>query len=196
MRRDLTDPELDAHIFAARRYAWRWEQQPVYFIGHEQAKVDAFLAGRPESPLDNKDMAAFYSAVTTLTHTHGVAVGRVRVVDEPATDYQRWLEWMDQFNRQAGEVIHHLPRPLLRQMGRPPFEPDADWWLIDGEKILLMHYAPDGSGRRVPPGTRTKVELIEGGPEVRLARLWRLAVVSWAIEAERETTTEAAAAAA
>jgi len=85
---------------------------------------------------------------------------------------------MDQWNIAAGEEIHYLTRGLLHQMGRPPVEPDADWWLIDSEKMIVMRFAEDGSGRR------TETELWIDEPEIRLARLWRLAVISWAAEEE------------
>jgi hypothetical protein len=93
---------------------------------------------------------------------------------------------MDQWSRAAGEDIHYLPRTVLEQMGPPPFEPDADWWLIDGEKLLLMRFAPDGSGRRV------ETELVVDEPVVKLARLWRLAVISWAAEEESSPLPAAA----
>ncbi len=186
MRRIPTDHEFEATIFGARRYAWRWEQQPQYEIGHERAQLDAFLAGRPERPGDNPDMAQYFASVRTMVRTRGVQLGRVRVVEQPPTDYQRWLHWVDRWNREAGEEIHYLPRWVLRQMGAPPFAPSADWWLIDGEVLLIMSYAADGSGRR------TGVELLADEPEVRLARLWRLAVVSWAIEMEHAPLIAAA----
>jgi hypothetical protein len=183
MRRALTDQEFEEHIFDAQRYAWRWEQQPHYWIGYEQDKLDAFLAGAPEIPDDNPDMVAWLDQIRKL-RAAGVLVGRVRVIEEPPTDYQRWLLWMDRWNTAAGEEIHYLPRWVLQQMGRPPFAPTADWWLIDGERLLIMNYAPDGSGRRIPPGTRTGIELIADEPEVHQARLWRLAAISWAREEE------------
>ncbi len=190
MRTSLTDAEFEAAIFAAQHYAWRWEQQPCYWIGHEQAKLDAFLAGTPESPDDNPDMTAWLGQVRRLTAA-GVCVGRVRVIEQPPTDYQRWLRWMDRWSIAAGEEIHYLPRWVLRQMGQPPFAPAADWWLIDDDQLLIMNYLPDGSGRTAPPGTRTSVELLVDEPELRLARLWRLAAISWA--REEETTMPAAA---
>lgn len=177
MRRRLTDDEFDNEIFGAQQYAWRWEQQPAYEIGYESDKLAAFLAGRPETPTDNPGMVGYLDAVRAMVRS-GRRIGRVRVIDEPPTGYQRWLRWMDRWNIEAGEEIHYLSRGLLRQMGRPPVEPDADWWLIDGEKLIIMRFAPDGSGRRI------EAELVADEPEIRLARLWRLAVVSWAAEEE------------
>jgi hypothetical protein len=185
MRRLLDDNEFDARIFGARQYAWRWEQQPAYEIGYESKKLAAFLAGRRESPLDNPGMVDYLNQVRRMTLS-GRRLGRVRVLDEPPTGYQLWLQWMDRWSRAAGEEIHYLSRSLLRQMGRPPVEPDADWWLIDGEQLIIMRYSADATGRR------TETELLFDEPEIRLARLWRLAVVSWATEEERATVPFAA----
>ncbi len=175
MRCAVTDDQFEQEIFSAKRSAWRWEQQRIYDIGSEQDDFQAFLAGQPRPP--SPDLAGYYRQVRSMTRA-GIAIGRVRIVDTPLTDYQRWRNWMDHWNREAGEDIHYLSRPLLRQMGRPPFQPDADWWLVDGERLLIMEYAVDLSGRAI------KTTLLVGEPEVRLARLWRLAVVSWAVEEE------------
>ena len=191
MRSSLTDDQFDEEIFGAERYAWRWEQQRQYEIGHELSDFEEFLDGHPRVPTENSSMAWYYDRIQALTRAAGVEVGRVRVVDSPPTDYQRWRSWMDRWNREAGEEILYLPRQVLHQMGGPPFAPHADWWLIDGERLLLMHFAPDGSGRRVPPGTRLETELVVDEPEVHLARLWRLAAISWA--REEETSLPAAA---
>lgn len=185
MRRSVTDDEFESQLFGARRYAWRWEQQPAYEVADERAQLDAFLAGHPGPPPD--EPGGYLSLVRQMVHERGVTLGRVRVVEQPPTDYQRWLRWVDRWNREAGEDIHYLPRPVLQQMGRPPFAPASDWWLIDGEQLLIINYVPGGLGRRAG-----SIELVTGEPEVKLARLWRLAVVSWAIEEERVSLPVAA----
>jgi hypothetical protein len=186
MRRSLTDDEFDSTIFGAQRYAWRWEQQPAYEIGYETTQLEAFLAGQPQIPTDNPDMVDYLGRVRQMYFGEHRNIGRVRVVEEPPTDYQRWLRWMDQWNRAAGEDIHYLSRTVLKQMGPPPFEPDADWWLVDGEKLLIMRFAQDGSGRRLG------VEMVTDEPVIKLARLWRLAVISWAAEEESSLLPAAA----
>lgn len=175
MRRTLTEKEFVDEIFGAQSYAWRWEQQPTYWIGYEQTRVQAFLDGRLDAAVDHPRRSEYLGSVRRLT-AQGRRLGRVRVVDQPATGYQRWLQWMDVDARAAGEDIHYLARPVLQMMGHPPFEPSADWWLVDGERLLVLRF--DDEGRC------TSRELIVDEPEVRLARLWRLAVISWAAEEE------------
>jgi hypothetical protein len=41
----------------------------------------------------------------------------VRVVETPPTDYQRWMRWMDRWNRAAGEDIKYLSRANARKAG-------------------------------------------------------------------------------
>lgn len=184
MRQPLTLEEFNTEIFSAQRYAWRWEQQQTYLVEREQGQVAAFLAGHPIPPTDNPSMVAYLNRVHRMVRIEGRQLGRVRIIDEPATGYQRWLQWIDGWARAAGEDIHYLSRPVLQQMGRPPVEPDDDWWLIDGERLLVLRFE---ASRLI------QLELVIDEPEIRLARLWRLAVISWARE-EESTAAPAAAA--
>lgn len=184
MRTTLTEEQVRDEILGARNYAWRWEQQPTYWVGRERDRVQAFLDGRREPPTANPHGTRWLNTVHAMVAA-GRRLGRVRVIDTPPSGYQQWLQWNSQWARAAGEDIHYLSRPLLRQLGRPPIEPDADWWLIDGERLVVMRF--DDSGRL------TETELFVDEPQVRLARLWRLAVISWAVEEETDRQETAAA---
>lgn len=179
MRRTLTDgaPGTDFwnELADFKRSAWRFEQQPSYFLGYERAQFDKFLAGRPELPTRNQDLNDWFEQ--TRRHVAaGRTVGRVRVLDEPPTDYQRWMLWMDRWNREAGEVIQYLPRTAARAAGILPAAGSTDWWLLDNERLLLMHF--DDEYRRV------RVDLLVDEPEVNQAREWR----RLAIEAANRVT--------
>lgn len=173
MRRTLTDDvlgtEFEQAIYAATRSLWRWEQQPAYWVGYENAAFEAFLTGKPQPPAEMPHLHGYLNRIAQMTAA-GVAVGRVRVVDEPIPDYQRWMRWLDPWNREAGETIDYLPRARLVEIGPPPFEPAADWWFVDDQRLLLMHF--DDTHRRV------KVELLENEPEIELAKQWRDLVVA------------------
>jgi hypothetical protein len=170
----LAPDQIGQQIFSACGYAWRWEQQPVYDVGCEAGMVAAFLTGRPQPPTDDPEMARFYDRVHALTRD-GVEVGRVRVTDVPPTDYQRWLRWADQWNTAAGERILYLPRPVLARQGRiPPVDPDADWWLIDDDRLVVFHYADRWTGRL------DRVELVTDRHEIRSAVTWMIITTGWA----------------
>lgn len=150
MRQDLTDAQLDAELPSMQRRAWRWEQQPVYDVGNEHRNLQAFLAGAPRPPSDDPALGAWMRLVHRLVHEEGKTVARVRVVDEPMTDYQRWLCWTARWNREAGEVIDCLPRAELRRVRREllAFSPAADWWLLDAgtsvARLVIMHFDERG----------------------------------------------------
>lgn len=175
MRRVLTDggpgTEFWEQFPATRVSAWRFEQQRQYALGYEAAQFQAFLDGHPESPMDNPELGSWMRQVAAQTAA-GMRVGRVRIVDEPLSDYQRWMRWMDHWNREAGETIDYLARRRLDRVGptlRPRFAPNADWWLLDAgtpaARLVLMHF--DAAGVRV------RAELSTDTYDLSLAEMWR-----------------------
>lgn len=184
MRRVLTDgspgTEYWEELTAFRRSAWRFEQQPAYYVGYEREQFDKFLAGRPDPADENDDLRDWFAQVRRQT-TEGKTVGRVRIIDEPPTDYQRWMLWMDRWNREAGETIQYLSRAAARREGILPAAGDTDWWLFDDSRLVLMHF--DDEYRRV------KAELLVDEPEVQQALLWRALAIA---AANREASSKPA----
>lgn len=177
MRRTLTDgspgTEYWDELASFRSSAWRFEQQPAYYVGYEREQFDKFLAGHPDPPDENDDLRDWFNQ--TRQHVGaGRTVGRVRIVDEPITDYQRWMHWMDRWNREAGETIQYLSRRAATEAGILPAAGNTDWWLLDDHRLVLMHF--DDEYRRI------KAELLVDEPEVVQARRWR----ELAIAAARE----------
>lgn len=172
MRRTLTDGGPGTEFWQAfetfQHSAWRLEQQPAYALGYEQEQFDLFLAGEPQPPTDNPELGAWMIQVKQHTAA-GRTIGRVRVVDEPLTDYQRWMRWMDRWNREAGEQIDYLTRRYAAVVKLLPDVGPQDWWLFDDRRLLVMHF--DDSGVRV------RVELLEDEPEVEKAKAWRVLAV-------------------
>jgi hypothetical protein len=168
MRRTLTDDgassEFEQQFRLVQRSAWRWEQQPVYEIGFEQANVEAFLAGNPVDPMTVEGLAYWFRQVAEQT-SRGITISRVRILEEPPTPYQRWEKWLDRWNTGAGERIDYLNRSQLAKLGAPAFAPTADWWLFDDEQLMVMHH--DEVGHRI------RVELFLGEPENETALQWR-----------------------
>lgn len=167
MRTTIDDAEYWRQLASYERSAWRFEQQPAYWVGYEREQFDRFLAGDPELPTDNTDLRDWFTQVGQQV-TDGKTIGRVRIVEEPPTDYQRWMLWMDRWNRDAGETIQYLTRSAARDAGLP-VDDGKDWWLFDDERLLLMHF--DDEYRRI------KAELLVDEPEVAQARAWRQAAI-------------------
>ncbi|SNY72790.1 DUF6879 family protein [Paractinoplanes atraurantiacus] len=164
MRRVLTDGGPGTEFWEAfetfQLSAWRWEQQPVYEITDEHASIEAFLAGRPSDPMKDPYLSPWMHQVAEQTAA-GKPIGRVRVLEEPPTDYQRWELWLDAWNTAAGEKIQYLTRTQARGLAeRAPFG-DTDWWLFDSARVVIMHF--DSDGRRI------KVELTDDPEDVAAA---------------------------
>lgn len=154
-----------------QRSAWRFEQQASYWLGYERAQFEKFLAGEPESPADNPDLKSWFDRVRDWT-AQGRTIGRVRIVDDPPTDYQRWMSWMDRWNRGAGETIQYLNRGAAREAGIIPQAGSGDWWLFDDQQLVLTSF--DSEGRPV------RYELVEKESSmIEQAIRWR----AWAIAA-------------
>jgi len=135
------------------RTAFRLEVQPAYAISAEQADLDLFLAGTPRQP-DEADWFRPWLEQVRRQTAQGKHVSRVRVQDEPPTGYQRWERWAGKWNIAAGEDIRYMPRSAARRIGLPL---TADWWLLDGKRLILMQFTDAGviTGRRLVTGADT-----------------------------------------
>ncbi|MEV2276069.1 DUF6879 family protein [Nocardiopsis sp. NPDC049922] len=105
-----------------------------------QAEIEPFskwLAGEPD------DFEWLQGWCDTLRR--GVAQGKVLrracVVSEPLSEYQRWAYSVTQPLVDAGEDIRWVPR---RSVSSIPF-PGNDFYLIDGCKVVFMHYSGEGA---------------------------------------------------
>jgi hypothetical protein len=133
-----------------RRSAFRLEVLPVYNISAEAERLAAFRAGRslPErSPRTNSFLA-------DIDKSRGKkSWQRVRVVDEPPTEYERYqLSATYRESAAAGEDIRILIRSLAAGLNR-------DWWLFDDKTAALLDY--DGEFRLVDAQVTTDRSVIE-----------------------------------
>lgn len=175
MRREIDDAEFWRQLDDFQVSAWRLEQQPAYEVDYEEGVFASFLTGRPVPPTDSPELADWMSLVKHHT-SRGRSIGRVRIVDNPITDYQRWLRWMDSWNLEAGEEIRYLPRALAYRAELLPGVEGPDWWLLDDVRLILTFY--DEACRR------TRVEIVENDPLVQQAREWRAVAIALAKVAE------------
>jgi hypothetical protein len=120
--------------------AVRLEVQPVYTVTDERESLTEFLAGEPRPVTEFAFYAAWLDKIRAATAA-GKRVERVRVLEEPPTDYQRWEMWSGQYNIAAGETIRYLPRSQAVAIGLPVTD---DWWLFDGRKLATMRFSESG----------------------------------------------------
>jgi hypothetical protein len=117
--------------------AWRLEAQGVYDEIEEREPLLRFLAGEPD---DLEWMADWFDWIRDITAT-GKLFGRVRVLADPITDYQRFeLGLLSPPAVDAGEDIRVLTRAQARALDLP----DQDFWLFDDTRVAVMHFGPGG----------------------------------------------------
>ena len=89
----------------------------------------------------------------------GQRFARVRVVDLPMSDWNRYSYALPEHNIAAGEDIRYLAR------GNAPGLPDYDYWLFDSSKLVVMRF--DKTDRFIGG------ELVEDPAEIVQANYWR-----------------------
>jgi hypothetical protein len=123
-----------------RRSAFRLETRSTYALTYERADFERFLAGSPVPPPQLDWWHPWLDEIARLT-AEGKTVARVRVLDEPPTDYQRWEMWAARWHSQAGERIGYMPRSRAQRIGLPLLH---DWWLLDDERVIAMWFTSAG----------------------------------------------------
>lgn len=164
MRRSISRTEFKEQIRSFEHTAFRLELQPQYLEPGEADWVQEFLAGRPHDPRDDAGFMGWYHYVTELT-ADGKRMERVRVQEDPPTDYQRWERWLGTWNVEAGEQMRYTTRQRAHEVGLLPAAGQTDWWLLDSCRLILMSFDEHGN--------RTGDELVTDPEMVVQACMWR-----------------------
>jgi hypothetical protein len=155
-------PDDFNHLFNRFRYeAFRLEVQPSYAADYEREAFEEFLRGEPR-PGDQWDWFASWLTEIRKATSQGRQIIRVRIVDEPPTDYQRFELYMARWNVDAGETLSYLDRSTAKRIGLPVVD---DWWLFDRRQLAVMRFSPTG----IPQGG----EIIDDSRLVHRHRIWR-----------------------
>ncbi|MFJ3903023.1 DUF6879 family protein [Streptomyces sp. NPDC090025] len=124
---------------AYERVAWRFEAQPTYSMPKEAENVARFLRGEPK-PVGHNER--WHERVRGFVTT-GRTIGRVRIVRQPLTDYQRYqFAWGIPGNIQAGEDIRVLD-VTHDDYGLPLS--GTDWWMFDDTGVVHLNFRSDGT---------------------------------------------------
>lgn len=146
---------LDGDVWRAffdefEREAWRFEAQPTYTMPAERESLAGFLRGEDKPPHHN---ARWHERVRGYIAS-GRRIGRVRIVQRPLTDYQRYqFAWGIPGNVNAGEDIRVLD--VTRDDFGLPLT-GQDWWMLDEIRIAHLNFRSDG--------TQINREAYEGDP--------------------------------
>ncbi|MEV4433991.1 DUF6879 family protein [Streptomyces sp. NPDC049555] len=159
---DIVPFEQIAHLFRDFQYtAWRLETQRGYASDRTGDRWQRWLAGKP---LGYEPDHPWHANVRRQTQD-GKRFERVRIVDVPPTEGQRFLLATAPGNIAAGEDIRCLRRPDAQVLGLPAY----DFWLFDSRLLARFHHATDG--------TTLGVELSEEPTEV--LRACRVRDTAW-----------------
>lgn len=161
MPAQITEEDFLARVRGFRESAFRLETRESYALDYEEKEFRRFRAGVPTAPTDIEWWGPWFGRVARFAR-EGKTIGRVRVVDEPPTDYQRWMLWADRWHAEAGEVIRYIPRSKAVSIG---LVRGYDWWLLDDRSVIIMRFTEAGEIDRK--------ELIEEPGSVARFQAWR-----------------------
>jgi hypothetical protein len=136
----ITEAEFDDLLRSFKRSAFRLETRDTYALGYEAADFERFLAGSPAPPPIQFRWRPWLDQIAKFTR-EGKTIGRVRVLADPPSDYQRWEMWAAPWHSQAGERIGYMSRSRAVEIGLPLVH---DWWLLDDEQLIIMRFTEAG----------------------------------------------------
>lgn len=138
----MTPEDFDALFDRFRATVVRLESLPAYSVGGAEAdRIDAWRRGEPR-PERSVRTSPWLARIAVTTATAGKTWGRVRVLDDPPTDYQRYQLSSYVESQAAGEAVTVVER------GDVGFELGPDFWLFDAGTddayAAVMNYDADG----------------------------------------------------
>ncbi|MFB8000128.1 DUF6879 family protein [Streptomyces sp. NPDC056002] len=120
------------YLFAGfERTAFRLETRRGYATDRAGARFKAFMRG--VDPVPEPDHQ--WNVNVRDKAGQGARFSRVRIVDEPPTDGQRFLMATAAGNIDAGEDIRVVSRAEAARLDLP----DYDFWLFDSRTLVRMH---------------------------------------------------------
>lgn len=162
--RELTAAEFGEVLHEFHHTAFRLELQDSYAEPEEDGLYAAYLQGNPPAATTVPELADWYRRITEHTR-QGKRIERVRVQQDPPTNYQQFERWLDQWNIKAGETMRYLTRRRAHDIGLLPAAGTTDWWLLDSKRLIAMRFDTEGH--------RIKNELITDPAVVIKACAWR-----------------------
>ncbi|MFE1100291.1 DUF6879 family protein [Nocardiopsis alba] len=133
----VTGEEFDDLFRHYRHTAWRLETRTFYGVLHENEPFQRWLAG------DDSDLEWFTPWLKMMRPelATGKRMERVRLIDDPPSDYLRWELWSTPYNLGIGEDIRYLPctHPIVEEL------PDQDFWVFDSRRVAWFEFDEKGN---------------------------------------------------
>lgn len=138
----LTSAEFDALFDSFTTSVVRLEQLPAYSVGGAEAeRIAAWRRGEPR-PERSVRTSPWLARIATSTVIDGKCWSRIRVVDDPLTEYQRYQLESYRESQAIGEEVRVIARDVAPENRLP------DFWLFDAgtdhTHAVWMRYGNDG----------------------------------------------------
>ncbi|MGX1908988.1 DUF6879 family protein [Streptomyces phaeochromogenes] len=128
----ITAEEFGRMFTTLKHSAWRLETRGRYAWDEQQPEYQQFLAeGRVDWDLEDP-----WCLGRREQSAQGKRFERVRILDEPATEGQRYLLDNAARNTAVGEDIRVLTRGQADELGLPC----EDFWIFDSRVVALLHF--------------------------------------------------------
>lgn len=135
----LDEAGLDEYTDQFTHDAFRHEILTHYDVATDGGDFARFLAGH-QAP--SPEVVGPWGRWVQQQLARGATVRRLRILYGPPGDYLRFeMGWVYLANMAAGEDIRILD---LTEQPRPPYIIDAEFWMLDGERAVLMTYDDHG----------------------------------------------------
>lgn len=134
----LSDDAFNALFVSAEVSVLRLESRRHTDIPGERADLEAFLAG--ELPEVRQWEHNWFTRMVSSHAEAGRPFRRVRVMDDPLTDYNRFMIYTGSRNVAVGEDIRYLSRAAANALDLP----DHDFWVFDSARLAELRFTDDG----------------------------------------------------
>lgn len=161
----ISYPEFQELTASIKHRFVHLETRDAYGTETELPHLARWAAGEPD------DLEWLQDWCSTLRGhvSAGRSVRRARIVSEPLSDYQRWSHSIAQPMVDAGEDIRWVPRRLISSV----LIPGNDFYVLDDELVVFLHYA--GSGLNVALTTSTDPADVKRCADA-FEQVWKLSV--------------------
>jgi hypothetical protein len=135
----VSGQEFADFVLGFQHTAFRLEQRDdQYHDPEEDEPFRRFMQGEPATVTGWNDE---WEDMLRRRTADGQRMTRVRVVEEPHTDYTLFLLDLARVNVAAGEDIRYMSRERAKETGLP----QEDFWLIDSSRVAVMRFGEDNA---------------------------------------------------
>lgn len=132
------EPDFEELLAHARYSAVHLEMRDGYMTS-DPAYL-AWKSGVRNAPADDDPESRPWLKWVRAATDRGVEIRRARVFSVPESDYIRFEHHVSDANVKAGEQIRWLSRRRATDIAVP----GNDFWVLDGELVLVLHFTGDG----------------------------------------------------